>query len=349
MKTKFVVLLATFLAVTAAKAQFVLDCACLAKLPGMTVTNCQATVPDLCAVMTNCLRSSIQPPPPIIVIQCSQTPPAGTLVGIGTQVISLTVQLAGVPPIQCAVPFTVVAPVTSFGLQCAANKTVSCDALWSFDPPTPVNPCCPNAAQPNGGVVFSIVSTVTNGVCPQVITRTWRGVDNCGQTATCSQTVTVVDNVPPTINCGQNEILNCGLGWGFTVPIISDNCTAPSDLVLSIVSTTTNFTCVPTFIATRVWKVTDLCGNSINCTQVVTIVDFDLPTITCAPNKTVECGSGWTFGTPTASDYCTSFLGNGNITIAVVSPSPMARVRKSSPAPGARPMAAATSANAARP
>src|ERR1019366_8512809 len=40
-------------------------------------------------------------------------------------------------------------------------------------------------------VAITVVSTVTNGVCPQVITRTWLATDLCGNTNTCSQTVTV--------------------------------------------------------------------------------------------------------------------------------------------------------------
>ena len=136
MKTKFAVLLAALLAIfltlataTTARAQpqFVLDCACLAKLPGMTVTNCQATVPDLCAVVTNCFRSSAVPPPAIPLFQCSQTPPAGGVVGPGTYLISVTVQFVGTAPVLCAVPFRVVAPITGpFTLQCQPDsKTCS--------------------------------------------------------------------------------------------------------------------------------------------------------------------------------------------------------------------------------
>jgi len=155
-----------------ASAQFVLDCACIAQHASLTVTNCQATVPDICALTTNCFRSSIQPPPPLIIVQCGQTPPAGTIVGPGTHIVTVTVIVAGMAPMQCAVPFTVVPPTTAFSLQCAPPKTVNCGSVWNFDPPSVVNPCCPNAAQPNGGVVISAVSTVTNGVCPMVITRT---------------------------------------------------------------------------------------------------------------------------------------------------------------------------------
>ena len=62
---------------------------------------------------------------------------------------------------------------------------------WSFDPPTVTSGCC-------GGtnVTLTVLSTVTNGVCPTLVTRTWQATDCCTNTATCSQTVTLVDTSP---------------------------------------------------------------------------------------------------------------------------------------------------------
>ena len=51
-------------------------------------------------------------------------------------------------------------------------------------------------------VLITTTGTVTNsGPCPQVITQTWLITDGCGDTETCTQTVTVVDTTPPVINC----------------------------------------------------------------------------------------------------------------------------------------------------
>src|SRR5262245_6388075 len=94
-----------WLAASVAQAQFVLDCTCLAQQPGLHVTNCTATIPDLCAIVTNCFRGTVVPPPQIPPFQCSQTPTAGTPVGPGVYGIMVTVQIPGVPPTQCLVPF----------------------------------------------------------------------------------------------------------------------------------------------------------------------------------------------------------------------------------------------------
>src|SRR6185369_13643598 len=49
----------------------------------------------------------------------------------------------------------------------------------------------------------------------------------------------------------------------------------------------------------------DPCGNSNTCSQIITVVDTNGPSITCATNRTVECGSAWTFDPPSApADAC---------------------------------------------
>jgi len=76
------------------------------------------------------------------------------------------------------------------------NKTVQCGAPWTFDPPTPYDQCS------GTNVTITVASTVTNGFCPLVITRTWALADPCGNTGTWSQTVSVVSTNPPVVNCG---------------------------------------------------------------------------------------------------------------------------------------------------
>src|SRR5206468_9816753 len=46
----------------------------------------------------------------------------------------------------------------------------------------------------------SVIDTVTNGICPKVITRTIQATDCCGNSATCAQVVRVIDTTPPVFN-----------------------------------------------------------------------------------------------------------------------------------------------------
>src|SRR5207247_7505843 len=48
----------------------------------------------------------------------------------------------------------------------------------------------------------------------------------------------------------------------------------------------------------------NLCSSA--CSQTVTVEDHTPPTITCVPNKTVECTSAWSFNAPNATDTCGS-------------------------------------------
>ena len=175
------------------------DCNCVAKLQALRTNACLAYVPDLCALATNCFSPFVVNGSPGY---CNQTPPPGTLVGPGITYITFTVTDSLGTSAQCLVPFTVTpAAGCLFTLLCATNKTVECGTNWNFNPPTWTNACVPPPGTPSNGVALVVLSTVTNGFCPQIITRTWQGTDDCGNHDQCSQTVTVVDTTPPLLNC----------------------------------------------------------------------------------------------------------------------------------------------------
>ena len=70
------------------------------------------------------------------------------------------------------------------------------------------------------GVTMTELGTVTNPPVANTIsiTRTWRATDECGNSATCSQTVTVVDMRPPTIvGEPENVTTNAGMNVAFVV------------------------------------------------------------------------------------------------------------------------------------
>jgi uncharacterized repeat protein (TIGR01451 family) len=186
-------------------------------------------------------------------------------------------------------------------ITCSTNKTVELGSAWNFDPPTVSGGCEPPLS-------LEVLSTVTNsilGACTNshTATRTWRASDTCGNSAECSQTVTVVDTTAPVISCSPNKIVELGSAWTFDAPTATD--VGGGAVTITIVDTVTNRTeanCGATFSATRTWQATDACGAVAQCSQTVTVEDHTGPSILCAGDKTVELGSAWNFDPPTATD-----------------------------------------------
>ncbi len=192
----------------------------------------------------------------------------------------------------------------------ASNKTVQCSAPWNFDAPVLAGNC----VSPGGTVL--VISTVTNAGCGSsfVATRVWDATDTCGSQMLVTQVVSVV-SPPPIMNCAGDKTAECGSVWTFNAPSAVEFCTGAT-LPITVVSTTTNAAgmCGNTFIVTRTWRATDSCGNQSTCTQMVHIVDTTPPIASTVTNKTVECGSSWTFNAPTGTDTC-----SGSVSVGVFS------------------------------
>src|SRR5512140_3118232 len=119
----------------------------------------------------------------------------------------------------------------------------------------------------------------TTGFCGNTFaaTRTWQALDACGNSAVCSQTVTMIDTTAPVITCANtNKTVQLGQAWTFDAPTATDN---GSNVVISVLGTVTNTTgfCGNTFAATRTWQALDACGNSAACSQTVTMIDTTAP------------------------------------------------------------------------
>src|SRR5439155_2925272 len=170
-------------------------------------------------------------------------------------------------------------------ITCVPNKTVECTSTWAFDPPTASDTC--------GTATVTILTTVTNtvGHCGNTFdtTRTWRATDACGNTADCSQKVTVEDHTPPTaLTCPPNLTVECGAS---IAPAATGPATAQDSrgsVVMSFSDTVTN-ACGGTRVITRRWTATDSCGNSTNGLQTMTVRDTTPPALPLPANRVLEC------------------------------------------------------------
>src|SRR5438093_2250635 len=131
--------------------------------------------------------------------------------------------------------------------------------------------------------------------------RTREATDASGNTYPSIFRSTVVDTTAPTITCVADKTVECTAAWTFDAPSFSDTCGLVTNAILS---TVTNFAghCGNTFDATRTLEATDACGNKARCSQIVTVVDTTAPIMSCAADKTVQCGADWKFDEPAAID-----------------------------------------------
>ena len=198
-------------------------------------------------------------------------------------------------------------------IACPTNRMVECGSAWNFDALTNIVANCFTNFYT---VTFS---TVTNlGSCPLLVaTRTWLVKDICGNSNSCSQTITVVDTTPPVITCASNKTVQCGSAWSFDNPTATDACSG-TNVTITILSTSTNPLVGGTFLAKRIWTIADPCTNIVTCTQTVTTVDTTAPVIVCPGNITAAefpYNSGHaivTFPGPTLSDCDPSPITNSS-------------------------------------
>ncbi|MGQ7868174.1 HYR domain-containing protein, partial [Sunxiuqinia sp. sy24] len=165
-----------------------------------------------------------------------------------------------------------------------------------------------------GAVTVTHIGDVSDGgTCPEIITRTYRATDVCGNFVECTQKITVDDTTAPTASNPAPITVQCiGDVPAADINVVTDeadNCTATP--VVAFVSDVSDGNSCPEVI-TRTYSVTDDCGNSINVTQTINVGDDVSPTITCPADITQAAEDGECFainvslGTPTATDNCSA-------------------------------------------
>jgi hypothetical protein len=195
---------------------------------------------------------------------------------------------------------------TSPVITCPANVTIQCSA--STLPGVTGSATATDNCDGSPSITFT--NATVSGPCPQanVIIRTWHATDFCGNESTCTQTITRIDNVPPTISCPSNKIIQCSAS---TLPgntgnaNSTDNCDAAPMITHSDITTVGS--CPQAYVITRTWVSTDHCGNMSSCVQTINVIDNVGPVISCPPNVTIQC-TGNTLpantGTATSTDNC---------------------------------------------
>ena len=164
---------------------------------------------------------------------------------------------------------------------------------------------------------------VTNGLsdgCGATgsVTVTFTVADDCGNTASTTATLTIEDNTAPTFDqetLPADATVECDDIPTAATLTASDECGTAS---VAMVETSAAGSCPNGYSITRTWTATDLCGNTTEHVQVLTVVDTTNPAIAQgneAAAATVQCGTTamtsfetWlnNHGGASATDNCTA-------------------------------------------
>jgi len=140
---------------------------------------------------------------------------------------------------------------------------------------------------------------VVNDLCPGVVDITndapaafppgdtyvtWTATDECGNLNTCTQKVTVFTLDPPLVECPEDVTVSADLGLCSAdiivpPPVVTDPC--PYTMVNDYTGTDDASGIYSVGITIVTWTITGVSDNVATCTQTITVIDDQLPTITC--------------------------------------------------------------------
>ncbi|WP_323026851.1 gliding motility-associated C-terminal domain-containing protein [Gelidibacter japonicus] len=171
-----------------------------------------------------------------------------------------------------------------------------------------------------GNVIITFEDSAVEGCgVTQVISRTWTATDECGNSVSEIQTISIVDTTAPTITIPADITVECSESKD---PLATGSATG-EDMCGSVQVTfddvVTDGDCEGEYSINRTWTVTDECGNTTTGTQMISVVDTTSPIIdNPASDIVVDCddsGSNsaleaWlnSNGGATASDACSTSL-----------------------------------------
>ena len=246
--------------------------------------NCNATSTDTnCA--PDCVPCTLVCPPDLTVDCGSSTAPASTGMPGGCTDASYTDSVtAGA----CAGSYVITRTWTASdgcggSSSCTQRITVQDSHGPSLTCPGDVSLDCSESTDPSrtgsasatddcsGVADIRYSDSTTAGSCAgnYVIARTWTATDGCGNSTSCTQTLTVSDTHAPSLLCPPDITVSAGGACCVPVdlgtPTVSDDCSgtqvsndAPAQFCVGDTTVT--------------WTATDGCGNASTCTQTVRVL-----------------------------------------------------------------------------
>jgi hypothetical protein len=237
--------------------------------------SCQSVATYTATATDNCT------PPPTVTC----TPPSGSTFPKGVTTVNCTAIDGEGNTAMCSFTVTVSDNSTPV-ITCPGNQSLSananCQAVATYTATATDNcttPPPPVTCAPPSGSTFNLGTT----------TVSCKTTDSASLMATCTFTVTVQDNTPPTITCPTitrpNDPNQCGAVVTFT-PTVSDNCSNPT-----INCNPSSGSFFPVGTTTVACTARDAANNMASCTLTLKVNDTQAPSITCPGNITTTAAS----------------------------------------------------------
>jgi hypothetical protein len=199
-------------------------------------------------------------------------------------------------------------------ITCAADQSQTadagvCEAAVIVIAPTTADNCAVATVENDYNGTADASGTYPVGTT----TVTWTVTDNSGNTAACSQDITVTDDELPTITCAANQSQTADAGVcqaevTVVAPVTTDNCGVAS-VINDFNGTADASGTYPVGTTTVTWTATDNSGNIATCTQDITVTDDENPTINCATDQSQTADAGLCYAAvsvvaPVTADNC---------------------------------------------
>ncbi|MBI2926743.1 MAG: HYR domain-containing protein [Verrucomicrobia bacterium] len=267
--------------------------------------SCQATLPNLGPGVTasdNCtLQGSLTK---------TQSPAAGTVVGLGSHVITVTVTDAAGNSAICTTTVIVADTTPPQITSCSAAQNAVANGICRA--PVPDFTAGVVASDCNGPLTITQSPAAGTPAGLGSTTVTLMVKDPANNTATCTTVFTVIDNSAPMVTCPAGTTASADAACQASIPDVlggvsaSDNC----DSSVSLSQSPAAGTLVGLGTHTIAVMSTDDAGNSSTCTTALTVVDTMAPVAVCPAGTTVSADGACQASIPdvlggvSASDNC---------------------------------------------
>ena len=254
---------------------------CPAPVSASADDTCQAPIPNVLASVTvtdNCDAS----------LTLTQSPAAGTLVGLGTHTITVTATDDAGNSSSCTTSFSV-ADTTPPTVSCPAPASASADGTCQAPIPnaltgvTVTDNCDASLTLTQSPVAGTLVGLGTH-------TITVTATDDAGNSSGCTTSFNVADTAPPTVSCPAPASASADGTCQAPIPnvlagvTVTDNC----DAALTLTQSPAAGTRVGLGTHTITVTATDDAGTSSSCTTSFNVTDTAPPTVSCPAPASVS-------------------------------------------------------------